>query len=353
MAIIRDDNEFKNKNVNVGGGASQLGGGYSSGGGSATGPQAGNVPSSSWTNIQEYLGNAGQGAPIAEGMSGEVETQGMDVQKGIQGWENDVGNQIIQGTPTFDEGIAKANNLPTAPKVEYGGPTDPTKTTGYQGLRDSSDALTKKANELGSWSGIQGYLKGTVKGPYTQGMSNYDTLLAQTSGGDLMGRTKAKYNQTGKQIDTAASNLSTAAKNAGYQANAVQGQWNDYTAKINADAKAATDKAAQEGALKNMNAGIAQQWILPGTEKPLEDLTKINQDIAAKNNESAFYSKQRQDAADAAERKKIEENRKRGGGLTMPEPLEDLRYGLKGVGKEAKNVGDGISKGFKKLRRAF
>ena len=272
MAIIRDDNEFKNKNVNVGGGASQLGGGYSSGGGSATGPQAGNVPSSSWTNIQEYLGNAGQGAPIAQGMSGEVETQGMDVQKGITGWESDVGNQIIQGTPTFDEGIAKANNLPTAPKVEYVGPTDPTKTTGYQGLRDSSDALTEKANQLGSWSGIQGYLKGTVKGPYTQGMSNYDTLLAQTSGGDLMGRTKAKYNQTGKQIDTAASNLSTAAKNAGYQANAVQGQWNDYTAKINADAKAATDKAAQEDALKNINAGIAKKF-----EQPTHNYGQITQ----------------------------------------------------------------------------
>ena len=273
MAIIRDDNEFKNKNVNVGGGASQLGGGYSSGGGSATGPQAGNVPSSSWTNIQEYLGNAGQGAPIAQGMSGEVETQGMDVQKGIQGWENDVGNQIIQGTPTFDEGIAKANNLPTAPKVEYVGPTDPTKTTGYQGLRDSSDALTEKANQLGSWSGIQGYLQGTVKGPYSQGMSNYDTLLAKTSGGDLMGRTKAKYNQTGKQLDTAASNLSTAAKNAGYQANAVQGQWNDYTDKINADAKAATDKAAQEDALKNINAGIAKKF-----EQPTHNYGQITQD---------------------------------------------------------------------------
>jgi len=272
MAIIRDDNEFKNKNVNVGGGASQLGGGYSSGGGSATGPQAGNVPSSSWTNIQEYLGNAGQGAPIAQGMSGEVETQGMDVQKGITGWESDVGNQIIQGSPTFDEGIAKANNLPTAPKVEYVGPTDPTKTTGYQGLRDSSDALTEKANQLGSWSGIQGYLQGTVKGPYSQGMSNYDTLLAKTSGGDLMGRTKAKYNQTGKQLDTAASNLSTAAKNAGYQANAVQGQWNDYTAKINADAKAATDKAAQEDALKNMNAGIAKQF-----EQPTHNYGQITQ----------------------------------------------------------------------------
>ena len=339
MAIIRDDNEFKNKNVNVGGGASQLGGGYSSGGGSATGPQAGNVPSSSWTNIQEYLGNAGQGAPIAQGMSGEVETQGMDVQKGITGWESDVGNQIIQGTPTFDEGIAKANNLPTAPKVEYVGPTDPTKTTGYQGLRDSSDALTEKANQLGSWSGIQGYLQGTVKGPYSQGMSNYDTLLAKTSGGDLMGRTKAKYNQTGKQLDTAASNLSTAAKNAGYQANAVQGQWNDYTAKINADAKAATDKAAQEGALKNINAGIAQQWNLPGTEKPLEDLTKINQDVAAKNNESAFYAQQKaaaDAAAAAAKRQEDEQKKKRS---TLHDPI--------------KATGGAISGGFKKLRSKF
>ena len=345
MAIIRDDNEFKNKNVNVGGGASQLGGGYSSGGGSATGPQAGNVPSSSWTNIQEYLGNAGQGAPIAQGMSGEVETQGMDVQKGITGWESGVGNQIIQGTPTFDEGIAKANNLPTAPKVEYGGPTDPTKTTGYQGLRDSSDALTEKANQLGSWSGIQGYLQGTVKGPYSQGMSNYDTLLAQTSGGDLMGRTKAKYNKTGKQLDTATSNLGNAITAAKTQSDLVNDQWK----KAGEANTARLSTLAQEDALKNLNANIAKTYTPP----PVADLTKINQDIAAKNNESAFYSKQRQDAADAAERKKIEENRKRGGGLTMPEPLEDLRYGLKGVGKEAKNVGDGISKGFKKLRRAF
>ena len=276
MAIIRDDNEFKNKNVNVGGGASQLGGGYSSGGGSATGPQAGNVPSSSWTNIQEYLGNAGQGAPIAEGMSGEVETQGMDVQKGIQGWENDVSNQIIGSTPMFGEtafnDVASGKTPATSSPGTYQGPTDPTKTAGYGGILKSSQDLTDKANRLGEWSGIQGYLKDTVKGPYTQGMSNYDTLLAQTSGGDLMGRTKAKYNQTGKQIDTAASNLSTAAKNAGYQANAVQGQWNDYTAKINADAKAATDKAAQEDALKNINAGIAKKF-----EQPTHNYGQITQ----------------------------------------------------------------------------
>lgn len=342
MAIIRDDNEFKNKNVNVGGGASQLGGGYSSGGGSATGPQAGNVPSSSWTNIQEYLGNAGQGAPIAEGMSGEVETQGMDVQKGIQGWESDVGNQIKAGTPTFDEGIAKANIVggnAVAPKVEYGGPTDPTKTTGYQGLRSASDALTEKANKLGSWSGIQGYLKGTAKGPYTQGMSNYDTLLAKAGGGDVMGRTKAKYNQTGKQLDTASSNLATAAKNAGYQTDAVQQQWNDYTSKANADAKAATDRAAQEEALKNINSGIAQQWNLPGTAKPLEDLTKINQDIAAKNNESAFYAQQKaaaDAAAAAAKRQEDEQKKKRS---TLSDPI--------------KATGGAISGGFKKLKKGL
>ena len=278
MAIIRDDNEFKNKNVNVGGGASQLGGGYSSGGGSATGPQAGNVPSSSWTNIQEYLGNAGQGAPIAQGMSGEVETQGMDVQKGITGWESDVGNQIKSGTPTMDQGSANTmasgggidpyyktsyqggkDAAPTqvgkvvAPTVSYAGPTDPTATKGYGDIKKSSQDLTEKSNQLGEWSGIQGYLKGTAKGPYTQGMSNYDTPLAKTSGGDLMGRTKAKYNQTGKQLDTAASNLSTAAKNAGYQADYVNKQWADATDKFNTNADATNKYYAdlQSGAVKS------------------------------------------------------------------------------------------------------
>jgi hypothetical protein len=288
----------------------------------------------------------------------------MDVQKGITGWESDVGNQIKSGTPTMDQGAANTmasgggidpyyktsyqggkDAAPTqvgkvvAPTVSYAGPTDPTATKGYGDIKKSSQDLTDKANRLGEWSGIQGYLKGTVKGPYTQGMSNYDTLLAKTSGGDLMGRTKAKYNQTGKQLDTAASNLSTAAKNAGYQANAVQGQWNDYTAKINADAKAATDKAAQEGALKNMNAGIAQQWILPGTEKPLEDLTKINQDIAAKNNESAFYAQQKaatDAAAAAAKRQEDEQKKKRS---TLHDPI--------------KATGGAISGGFKKLRSKF
>jgi len=337
MAIIRDDNEFKNKNVNVGGGASQLGGGYSSGGGSATGPQAGNVPSSSWTNIQEYLGNAGQGAPIAQGMSGEVETQGLDVQKGITGWESDVGNQIKAGTPTMDQGAANTmasgggidpyyktsyqggkDVAPTmvgkvvAPTVSYAGPTDPTATKGYSDVQKSSKDLTEKANQLGQWSGIQGYLKGTTKGPYTQGMSNYDTLLAKTSGGDLMGRTRAKYNQTGKQLDTAASNLSTAAKNAGYQADMVNKQWADAADKFNTNADAtnkyyadlqsgaaksdwqkqdeANKAKAQEDALKAMNDKIAAQNIANANAKAL----KTEQDRVKQNvfNTQGGYTEQ-------------------------------------------------------------
>ena len=257
MAIIRDDNEFKNKNVIPGGGASQLGGGYSSGGGSATGPQAGNVPKSSWTNIQEYLGNAGQGMETAQGMSGEVETQGMDVQKGIQGWESDVGNQIIQGTPTFN---APNDDTGVAPStIEYSGPTDPTKTAGYGDLKNSVTALNEKNKQLGDWSGIQGYLKGTVKGPYSQGMSNYDTLLAKTSGGDLMGRTKAKYGQTGNQLKTATSNLGTAIQGAQAASDAVNKRWTDATAANTAREKTISDTKAQEDALKALNESIAKQ----------------------------------------------------------------------------------------------
>ena len=317
MAIIRDDNEFKNKNVNVGGGASQLGGGYSSGGGSATGPQAGNVPSSSWTNIQEYLGNAGQGAPIAEGMSGEVETQGMDVQKGIQGWENDVGNQIIGSTPMFGEtaysDVASGKTPATSSPGTYQGPTDPTKTAGYGGLLKSSQDLTDKANQLGSWSGIQGYLQGTVKGPYSQGMSNYDTLLAKTSGGDLMGRTKAKYNQTGKQLDTATSNLGNAITAAKTQSDLVNDQWK----KAGEANTARLSTLAQEDALKNLNANIAKTYTPP----PVADLTKINQDIAAKNNESAFYAQQKA-ATDAAAAAAAEEKKKKTQGDHSVNPLK-------------------------------
>lgn len=264
MAIIRDDNEFKNKNVIPGGGASQLGGGYSSGGGSATGPAAGNVPKSSWTNIQEYLGNAGQGMETAQGMSGEVETQGMDVQKGIQGWESDVGNQIIGSTPQFGETAYNdvASGKSTAAPGTYagaGGITDATKTAGYGDLQNSVTSLNEKNKQLGDWSGIQGYLKGTVKGPYSQGMSNYDTLLAKTSGGDLMGRTKAKYGQTGNQLKTATSNLGTAIQGAQDKSALVNKSWEDATAANTARLKTISDTKAQEDALKSLNESIAKQ----------------------------------------------------------------------------------------------
>lgn len=336
MAIIRDDNEFKNKNVIPGGGASQLGGGYSSGGGSATGPAAGNVPKSSWTNIQEYLGNAGQGLQTAQGMSGEVETQGMDVQKGIQGWESDVGNQITGTTPQFGDAAYNdvASGKSTAAPGTYagaGGITDPTMTPGYLGLQKGATEVTEKANQLGDWSGIQGYLKGTVKGPYSQGMSNYDTLLAKTSGGDLMGRTKAKYGQTGKQLQTATSNLGTAIQGAQAQSDLVNKKWTDATAANTAR----LSTQAQEDALKNLNADIAKRYAPP----PVADMTKVNQDIAAQNNANAFYAQQQQAAAAAAaaEKSKADADKKKRGKIADP----------------IQAIGGGISGGFKKLTKGI
>lgn len=344
MAIIRDDNEFKNKNVIPGGGASQLGGGYSSGGGSATGPQAGNVPKSSWTNIQEYLGNAGQGMETAQGMSGELETQGMDVQNGIQGWETDVGNQITGTTPQFGDTAYNdvASGKSTAAPGTYagaGGITDPTKTAGYGDLLKGATEVTEKAKKFGDWSGIQGYLKGTVKGPYSQGMSNYDTLLAKTSGGDLMGRTKAKYGQTGNQLKTATSNLGTAIQGAQAASDAVNKRWTDATAANTAREKTISDTKAQEDALKNMNAGIAQQWVLPGKDTPVADMTKVNQGVANQNNVNAFTAQQQQAAAAAAAAAKAKSDADHKKRSTLSNPL--------------KSAGGAISGGFKKLTKGI
>ena len=340
MAIIRDDNEFKNKNVIPGGGSSQLGGGYSTGGGSSTGPAAGNVPKSSWTNIQEYLGSAPtQGRAMAEGMAGEVETQGMDLQKGVQDWESDVGNQIIQGTPQFNE--AQAKNMITsgnavAPTVNYSGPTDPTKTEGYGDLLKGTENLTQKADQLGKWEGIQGYLKGTAKGPYTQGMSLYDTLLTKAGGSDV----KGKYSGAGKQLQTATSNLGTAINNANTQKDAVNQQWSDYTANSNAAFKSADEKRAKEEALKKINDDIAAKWNAP----QVADLTKVNQDIAAQNNANAFYAQQQKAAADAAAAKKKADSEK-----------DTSLWGgyERQINAGAKTLGGNVKRGWNKVKGAF
>jgi hypothetical protein len=318
MAIIRDDNEFKNKNVVPGGGSSQLGGGYSSGGGSSTGPAAGNVPQSSWTNIQEYLGDPSQGAAIANKVAGDVETQGMDVQKGIQGWESDVGNQITGTTPQLGDTAYNdvASGKSTAAPGTYagaGGITDPTTTPGYLGLQKGATDVTEKANQLGSFSGIQTLLQKNNQQPGQQYSGRYDALLAQGGGSGRLGETQAKYGQTGKQLQTATSNLGTAIQGAQDKSALVNKSWEDATAANTAR----LSTQAQEDALKNLNADIAKRYAPP----PVADMTKVNQDIAAQNNANAFYAQQKA-AADAAAAAAAAEKKKKTQGDHSVNPLK-------------------------------
>jgi hypothetical protein len=203
-------------------------------------------------NFERYIAANKDGAKkTADGLAGDVEKAGSDVQKGLGAAQTKFGagveagnpfpvtataqsamsarptaapRQVVTtpapstslrtlgsdyGVPAIDsskapqQGSITADQARAEGKKSYTGPSSLDQDSGWGDLLSKAQTGASKANLLGSEEGIQTSLKNKVHGPYTQGQSMLDTALAQNAGGRRFGELKSKYGGLSKMLEGA------------------------------------------------------------------------------------------------------------------------------------------------------
>lgn len=243
MAIVREDEEARNKERPVGGGTSYLGGGGGGGGGASSSPSysrsgggsSGGSAGGGFTNLSNYLyGGAQQGAELGANLAGQVEAAGTEATKNIDTFAGNAATQIKESTPTatkeaIDTYASSINPTPPPAAVAYSGPSEASAFGGYGDAQKSVQNVQEKVGPkgLGSWEGTQSMLRGD-KGPaYTQGMSLYDTMFAKKSGKASIEGAQQKWSGIGDYLSGKEKGVTEGIGFAQNQATNVNQAWQD------------------------------------------------------------------------------------------------------------------------------